>query len=470
VDELLSQIENAITAHPSNALLQLLMGRALIIRDCALLGNNCSIRAKGHITKAIELDPKLVRGHTLLAMDAMNGGCLPCARPHLEAAAALEPNNPYVLEARGRFVQSMGDRGQATRLYLDAIERFSNPKKCWQSYTWLSSIYRDAEDYDKAELMLQKALESRPTGAWSYGNLGTFYIFARGDHEKAIPLLRKTLAIMSYELARQGLALAMYERWADAYLKNIDKAIVLKYLDEAIALYPDRETMVLMSASYVGTGRAARALLETKQVPERVLERRWDDDRTPLLLAANNDNTDLALYLLKRGADPNARDRDGATPIYYAALRGNLKVFNALVAGQANVQAVTYRNQTVLVAAVSLAGASADRLKIAATLVDRGVPVDIESPYGSALNRAVVAGQAEIVRYLLAKGARADRRTPNGLTLPAVAIRLGNKAVLKAFLDARAGLDAKIGELSLAEFAEKNHQPEMAAMLRAAKP
>ena len=116
--------------------------------------------------------------------------------------------------------------------------------------------------YDDAERALNSALESAPEGAWSNGNLGTFYIFARGDYDKAIPALRKTVSIMDYGMAREGLALALYERWGDAYLRKADNATLARLWHEAQAESSDARSMWLVSASYAGTGKAARALLE----------------------------------------------------------------------------------------------------------------------------------------------------------------------------------------------------------------
>src|SRR5262245_58071159 len=47
----LSQLESALTQYPESAHLHLMMGRARIVYDCALGGDNCSIRAKSHLTK-----------------------------------------------------------------------------------------------------------------------------------------------------------------------------------------------------------------------------------------------------------------------------------------------------------------------------------------------------------------------------------------------------------------------------------
>jgi ankyrin repeat protein len=470
LDVVLSDLETAITKYPDSAPMQLMMGRALILHDCAFRGNNCSVRAKGHLTKAIEMDPKLVRAHVLLAHDAINSGCLPCALPHIEAARVLEANSPYVLEVRGRHAHLSG-WNEAEKLYLQAIDAFPNLKKRWQAYTWLSEIYKGRDDYEKAEMVLRKALECAPEGAWANGNLGTFYIFARGDYDKAVPVLRKALSILSYGMAREGLALALYERWADAYLKKADKGTLGAYWEEAQAGSSDTQSIFFESASYAGTGRAARALLQSGKVPASVLGQVGEQGRTPLLMAAYNDNTDLAVYLIGHGANPNARDSSGISVAHVAGSYANLKILEALARRNANLQVLTQEaRETVLLQVAKSGTGKPDRIKAAKLLIDKGVPLEAKSAQGStALSYAIGARDVEMVRYLLSRGAKVNGELSNGMTPTGLAIMLGDREILRELVRKKIDLNAKISGLSLVEFAEKNGHPELADLLRSRK-
>lgn len=53
---------------------------------------------------------------------------------------------------------------------------------------------------------------------------------------------------------------------------------------------------------------------------------RDDQGATPLHFAADRGHADIAGVLIAAGADVNAADEDGATPLHYAALCGNQQV------------------------------------------------------------------------------------------------------------------------------------------------
>lgn len=465
----LSQLESALTRYPDSAHLHLMMGRARIVHDCALGGDNCSIRAKSHLTKAVQLDPNLTRAHVLLAHDALNSGCRPCANPHIVKAQSLGPGDPYVLEIRARYAEIAGMEAQAEKLYLQAIDAFPTPKKRWQAYNWLSNIYHRREDYKQAEWALQKALEAAPDGAWSNGNLGTFYIFALGNYEKAIPALRKTLSIMNYGMARQGLALALYERWADAHLTKSAPATVAAYWKEAETESSDIQTIFLISASYSGTGRASRALLATRKLPKTVLEQVWQQGRTPLLMASFNDNTELAVFLIQQGANTNAHDQFGFFSAHAAGGYANYRILEALAQKNANLRVLTPETrETVLMQVAKANKTRPDKLKAAALLIDRGVPIEARSARGSsALTYAIGARDVEMMKYLLSRGANPDGLPTDGKMSPAAyAVMVGDAEILQELIKRNMNLDVMVDGMSLPDFAQKNGRPDVAKMLR----
>lgn len=63
------------------------------------------------------------------------------------------------------------------------------------------------------------------------------------------------------------------------------------------------------------------------------------DGSTPLMIASERGDAEMAGVLLKNGADPNAGDIDGYTALMFASYSGNLEIAKLLVAGGADVNA-----------------------------------------------------------------------------------------------------------------------------------
>ena len=75
--------------------------------------------------------------------------------------------------------------------------------------------------------------------------------------------------------------------------------------------------------------------------------------RTPLMLAAFRGDAAAVINLLERGADVNARDRDGDTALMFAAFKGHALVVALLLQYGANVYARARNGWTAKKAAQS---------------------------------------------------------------------------------------------------------------------
>jgi ankyrin repeat protein len=67
---------------------------------------------------------------------------------------------------------------------------------------------------------------------------------------------------------------------------------------------------------------------------------------TPLYLAALNNCTEVAKFLLAEGADVNAKSEQGATALHIAAQKGNFEMVKLLLAYHADINAVDSKNRT----------------------------------------------------------------------------------------------------------------------------
>lgn len=141
------------------------------------------------------------------------------------------------------------------------------------------------------------------------------------------------------------------------------------------------------------------------------------DGTTPLLWAANQNDTELALRLLKAGADPKAKNRLGSTPLEEAAYNANTELIKALLDSGADPNATGADGQTALMLVARTAKVDAAKL-----LLDKGAnPNAKESQRGqTALMWAAASSQSAMMRLLLDHGAQVDAASEVDLMTPLV--------------------------------------------------
>lgn len=173
--------------------------------------------------------------------------------------------------------------------------------------------------------------------------------------------------------------------------------------------------------------------------------------------ALDVDNADGVRNLLARGFDPNTADERGQRPLYLALRGGSFKAAELLLEHpQIRIDAVNAVGETALMMAalkgqvdwmqrLLARGAKPDRegwtpLHYAATgpepravslLLDQGVRIDAVSPNGStALMMATQYGPEESVGLLLQRGSDAALQNRRGETAADVARRVGRDALV----------------------------------------
>ena len=168
----------------------------------------------------------------------------------------------------------------------------------------------------------------------------------------------------------------------------------------------------------------ATALLWTAQwnhLPTAVLIRAGADVNaanaygvTPLYFAATNGSAQMTELLLQAGADPNAALPTGETVLMTAARTGELATVQALLARGADVEA---RERDL--GQTALMWALAERhVDVARLLIERGADVRVRSRSGfTPLLFAVRQGLPDGVTMLMAHGADVDEASADGMTL-----------------------------------------------------
>jgi ankyrin repeat protein len=118
-------------------------------------------------------------------------------------------------------------------------------------------------------------------------------------------------------------------------------------------------------------------------------------DETPLMLAAINNQLELAKVLIDRGADVN---RPGWTPLHYAATRGHREMIRLLLEHDAYIDSESANGTTPLM----LAAYSAPPLAVKLLLEEGADPALVNSGNASALDLALSKDHQQSAFYLRA--------------------------------------------------------------------
>lgn len=182
-----------------------------------------------------------------------------------------------------------------------------------------------------------------------------------------------------------------------------------------------------------------RATLETLVDANPALVRSTDAaGSTPLHHAAAFGTLDSLVFLADRGADIDAKNRRGSTPLFWA-LHDEAKVRWLVSRGAAvNIKQIEGRTP-VYQASVLGNGFAVLRL-----LLDNGGDPNIATLNGlTPLSAAALRGDVESMRLLIAKGARVDARNGAGATALMAAATNGSASAVQLLLEK--GADARVG-------------------------
>jgi len=151
---------------------------------------------------------------------------------------------------------------------------------------------------------------------------------------------------------------------------------------------------------------ALAALLGAAPTALLAQQRSADTSASALHWAAYRNDLEAVKRLLGEGADPNAVNRFGVTPLHEAATVGNAAMLEALLDAGGDANAAFGEGETVLMTAAR----AGDTASVKTLLAHGGQPDATESWHGqTALMWAAIEDHADIVQLLLDAGAKIDR-------------------------------------------------------------
>jgi len=160
------------------------------------------------------------------------------------------------------------------------------------------------------------------------------------------------------------------------------------------------------------------------------IEAKDNDGNTPLLWAINS-QTEALVFLLDRGADIEAKDSLGMTALQWVSSNGLTEHLTALLDRGADIQSKNNGGLTSLHHA-----ACVGHTEIVMLLLDRGADIETKGNCGSApLHSAASAGQTDTAILLLDRGADIKAKNNDGGTPLDTATRGGHEGVAKLLRD-----------------------------------
>jgi ankyrin repeat protein len=168
--------------------------------------------------------------------------------------------------------------------------------------------------------------------------------------------------------------------------------------------------------------------------------------RTPLYAACLHmprDDAELVRLLLNAGANPDIHVKPAdETPLIVAARRGFPSTVDALLAARASVDLKDWAGRTALIVAAREGHAAAVRSllrhRAATDVTARDGTTALHQAVGSGFHPEQAARRADCVKALLAAGARVDVRDDDGWTPLMWAVNVADPDVVRMLLDAGA--------------------------------
>jgi hemoglobin len=288
---------------------------------------------------------------------------------------------------------------------------------------WLSNMFQAVDEVNIKEPM-------RSALRWFFAQSSTFLINQPTEAANEFPSLLESsighqneseTSRIHQEIAGRWQTQQMLEQMIAAVRQGNADAVLALLESPSIQSYFTRDRAAFLSFLVILSSSSQRALLDyvcQMLVSDPLLvQERYTYDRTLLHEVAGQGSLLIVEFLLNLGADPNARDQWGHTPLYFVgnASHGSngANVVHVLAQSGANVNAQERLKHCTALHMAARRG----NIAVAEALLDCGAHIEMRDKLGDTpLHRAVKCGKTEMVAFLLSRGADVHAEGKRGLT------------------------------------------------------
>ena len=216
---------------------------------------------------------------------------------------------------------------------------------------------------------------------------------------------------------------------ADAVLALLESPIIQAYFSRDRAAFLSFLVILSSSSQHALLDYVCQTLVSNPVL----VQERYTSDRTLLHEVAGQGSLLIVEFLLHLGADPNARDQWGHTPLYFVgnASHGSngADVVHVLAQSGANVNAQERLKHCTALHMAARRG----NVPVAEALLDCGADIEMRDKLGDTpLHRAVKCGKTDMVAFLLSRGADVHAEGKRGMTPLQVARGASMKQLLQS--------------------------------------
>ncbi len=193
-------------------------------------------------------------------------------------------------------------------------------------------------------------------------------------------------------------------------------------------------------------------------VSSRNMDKRFDDNQTPLHMAASMGHTAIAKYLISNGASPDLKDSSGSTPLHEAVRYGKVDIMKLLLDAKADVNAQNNLGKTPIMVVMP----PEQMQEIYKVLVSYNANLNIKDSFGDTLlhTATMMHASSNILGLLVDSGADVNGKNKEGVTPFEIAIQHHDKEMTRFYANHDADIHTKdtngISPLSLALEADRD--------------